>query len=200
MWFQRAVQASMKRGRLAQTKVAETQTANGPVLATFYYTQPVPPAARQRVFLMGSFDPGLLYPMRYCEDGYFAVTLLLPCGRYSYRFVVDWLQVHDPAQPSIKERDGRTMNWRIVSTATSGLVEFRWTGKGNERDLQLAGSFSNWKPLPMRRTPKGHHVLSLELPPGLHSYKFLVDQRWQHEPSQPTIQTALGYINNWRIV
>ena len=45
------------------------------------------------------------------------------------------------------------------------------------RQVMLAGDFNDWNPTatPMRRTPDGRWMASLELPHGYHQYLFLVD-------------------------
>lgn len=51
------------------------------------------------------------------------------------------------------------------------------------RQVSLAGSFSDWAPIPMVEVEPGHWVKELKLPPGRHEYRFLVDGRWQDDPS-----------------
>ena len=60
------------------------------------------------------------------------------------------------------------------------------------KQVFVAGTFNDWKPdeLKMRRRTKGQDVFFrvLDLPPGTHEYKFVVDGEWQldaHAPSAP---------------
>lgn len=48
----------------------------------------------------------------------------------------------------------------------------------------LAGSFNGWSAnaLPMKRAGSGAWSLSLELEPGRHEFKFIVDDAWCCEP------------------
>lgn len=48
------------------------------------------------------------------------------------------------------------------------------------RRVQLAGSFNDWQPEQgqMRKQKDGTFRKRLELPPGEHRYKFLVDGQW----------------------
>jgi len=39
-------------------------------------------------------------------------------------------------------------------------------------------------------------VASLELPPGSHTYKFIVDGEWLHDPSRPSREDEKGNVNN----
>ncbi len=44
------------------------------------------------------------------------------------------------------------------------------------RQAQLVGSFTHWRPVPMRKLDKsGYWVLTLELPKGEHRYSYLVE-------------------------
>jgi 1,4-alpha-glucan branching enzyme len=50
--------------------------------------------------------------------------------------------------------------------------------------VQLAGDFTHWqqKPLPMRKGEDGIWRTTVELSPGAHQYRFLVDGQWQDDP------------------
>lgn len=51
------------------------------------------------------------------------------------------------------------------------------------RQVSLAGSFGDWAQIPMAEVEPGHWVKELNLPPGRHEYRFLVDGRWEDDPS-----------------
>ena len=68
------------------------------MLTTLYWLS----AGGAAVFVSGSWDSGQkLLPLsrRGPAPAVWAVTLLLPPGRYTYRFVVDWAWATDPLQP-----------------------------------------------------------------------------------------------------
>ena len=48
----------------------------------------------------------------------------------------------------------------------------------------LAGDFTHWQrqPAPMRKGPDGIWTATVELPPGKHSYRFIVDGEWCDDP------------------
>ena len=48
----------------------------------------------------------------------------------------------------------------------------------------VAGEFNDWSPsaTPLQRDAAGHWSASLNLPPGHHEYKFVVDGQWCCEP------------------
>jgi 1,4-alpha-glucan branching enzyme len=47
----------------------------------------------------------------------------------------------------------------------------------------LAGSFNNWKPATkLNRTGDGEWSVDVDLPPGSHEYRFVVDGQWIEDP------------------
>jgi len=74
------------------------------------------------------------------------------------------------------------------------MTNFIWPHEANS--VALVGSFNDWHPEPMTRGPKGFH-LSLDLAPGVHHYKFLVDgRRWCYDILKPTSTDERGNRNN----
>jgi hypothetical protein len=90
---------------------------------------------------------------------------------------------------------------------------FEWTGPGHE--VFLLGSFSNWvekHPMTLYEVLSDHieHLLTisseasapavfrctLDIPIGIHSYKFMVDGEWRFATDQPTLPDPDGNINN----
>jgi 1,4-alpha-glucan branching enzyme len=49
------------------------------------------------------------------------------------------------------------------------------------KTVAVAGSFNQWKPVPLRKDGSCWRV-SLSLPPGRHEYRFIVDGRWIEDP------------------
>jgi hypothetical protein len=47
-------------------------------------------------------------------------------------------------------------------------------------EVFVAGTFNGWNPRshPLKRGRNGRWETSLDLPPGLHQYKFIIDGRW----------------------
>ena len=77
---------------------------------------------------------------------------------------------------------------------------FEWTEGGSV--VYLLGSFSE-KPWierhAMERVEENSRVVfrcTLELPIGIHSYKFIVDGQWRYAIDQPTLSDPDGNINN----
>ncbi len=63
---------------------------------------------------------------------------------------------------------------------------FRYTGK-NCKDVYLIGSFTNWKEKISTAKSDGDYVAIIDLPEGEHQYKFVVDGKWEHDPTQVLI-------------
>jgi len=72
---------------------------------------------------------------------------------------------------------------------------FRWT-HGGER-VFVTGSFNNWQgKITMPRSEDGKEfVLVIDIPPGVHQYKYIVDEAWRLDPDQPTCINQ-GVVNN----
>lgn len=91
-----------------------------------------------------------------------------------------------PAPDGGEECDGR----EIVRQRS---VKFQWSGAG---EVSVAGSFSEWKEVKLKRRSTGEFEADMELPQGTHEYKYLVDGTWQHDHSQPTRHNSYGTLNN----
>ena len=64
-------------------------------------------------------------------------------------------------------------------------------------DVSVAGSFNDWKPQAMTKGPGGLWRITVQLTPGTHEYRFLVDADWHEDPNNPRkIQNQLGGHNS----
>jgi hypothetical protein len=73
-------------------------------------------------------------------------------------------------------------------------VMFRWTHGGQR--VMLTGTFNNWKgEIPMVRSGQEFYQV-LELPKGVHEYKFIVDDVWKFSSDLPMVHDAAGIVNN----
>jgi 1,4-alpha-glucan branching enzyme len=52
------------------------------------------------------------------------------------------------------------------------------------RSVQLVGDFTHWqeRPINLHKAPNGIWRTTVELEPGAHHYRFLVDGQWQDDP------------------
>jgi len=76
------------------------------------------------------------------------------------------------------------------------MTTFLWPYDANT--VSLAGSFNDWIPVALSPTgPKGEFIITLELAPGSHEYKFIVDgRRWCYDVLKPTSTDDRGNRNN----
>ena len=52
------------------------------------------------------------------------------------------------------------------------------------RSVLLAGDFTQWQkqPIPLKKDAKGVWSAAVALPPGRHTYRFIVDGEWRDDP------------------
>ncbi|HVM47360.1 MAG TPA: isoamylase early set domain-containing protein [Candidatus Acidoferrum sp.] len=64
------------------------------------------------------------------------------------------------------------------------MRSFALAAPGAKR-VQLVGDFTGWqeKPIAMQKRADGTWSTSIELPPGRHMYRFLVDGEWRDDPA-----------------
>jgi 1,4-alpha-glucan branching enzyme len=69
------------------------------------------------------------------------------------------------------------------STNSKKTQKFSFTAP-TAMSVQLVGDFTHWqeRPIQMRRKPDGIWQATVELEPGAHHYRFLVDGQWQDDP------------------
>jgi len=84
--------------------------------------------------------------------------------------------------PTSSSLHATTVSWKETSP-TPSLVE-------------LAGSFTNWSPLPMTRSSEGTWTSVLELASGRHEYKVIVDGDWRVDESVEKVNNGMGSWNN----
>ena len=53
------------------------------------------------------------------------------------------------------------------------------------KDVAIAGSFSDWEPLPMTKGTDGLWRTTLQLAHGTYQNRFLVDSQWQEDQNNP---------------
>ena len=105
--------------------------------------------------------------------------------------------------------DGNTNGDRSISNDTTSVVTaqevqpepkipmtFEWRDGGHV--VYVTGSFSNWGQwfVMTKNNKTGNFELTLELPKGIHQYKFIVDSKWVYSKHFPTCKDERGNINN----
>ena len=63
-----------------------------------------------------------------------------------------------------------------------GIIRFSLTPGAPAKRVSLAGSFSDWAPVRMRKQKNGAYVAVVPMVPGSYEYKFIVDDEWVIDP------------------
>lgn len=76
-------------------------------------------------------------------------------------------------------------------------VPFRWH-HGAGREVYVVGSFSNWQTkIRLTREPDSDsYGTVVQIVPGIHQYKFIVDGEWRCAQDQPRCLDSVGNENN----
>ncbi len=155
------------------------------------------------VYLSGDFvkwDPKGV-PMKRQPDGTFVAVVKLEPGTYQYKFVVDGVWMEDPDNPD-KVDDGYG-GFNSVAKVVAPTKLQTEGGKGgavftyfnpDAGEVYLTGDFANWDPraIPMKRQPDGTWIARVNIPPGEHEYKFVVDGTWTPDPMNPVTRGEFG--------
>lgn len=154
----------------------------------------------KEVILTGSFNNwnNHALPMNKTNTGW-TLALDLEPGQYQYKFIVDGEYVEDPLN-ELKATHNQLGDVSVIGV-TREIRLFLNTHKMAER-VSVAGSFNNWQPDLdlMERTAEGWEI-KLDLSKGKHHYKFVVDDSWITDPSNPLQEyDTNGNINSVIIV
>jgi 1,4-alpha-glucan branching enzyme len=99
-------------------------------------------------------------------------------GNYEYRFVVDGKRISDPANKYSND-NARTSFLTIQPNYT-----FRLKGMPDAKKVFLAGDFNDWKTDQLAMQKQGDEwIFDLNMAPGKHRYKFIVDGQWIIDPN-----------------
>jgi len=80
-------------------------------------------------------------------------------------------------------------------------VRFTFQAGNGVQKVQLAGDFTSWKPLPMRKQKSGEYVAQVDLAPGAYQYKFMVDNHWMTDPNNSNCtMNSYGTLNSVIVV
>ena len=63
-----------------------------------------------------------------------------------------------------------------------GAVRFSVQANGGAKHVAVVGTFSDWKPVRMRKQKDGSFVANVEAQPGSHEYKFIIEGDWVVDP------------------
>ena len=99
-------------------------------------------------------------------------------GNYQYKFFVENKWISDPDNPLTA--DNKMGNSFLIIQPN---YTFRLKGKGNARQVYIAGNFNDWSPnsFPMRKEGDDW-VFTVHLHIGKHLYKYIIDGNWVIDP------------------
>jgi 1,4-alpha-glucan branching enzyme len=82
-----------------------------------------------------------------------------------------------------------------------GTLRFAYTPQDQPGSVSVAGDFSEWQPVRMRKQKMGQYVAILPVGPGTHEYKFVVDDHWVADPENDRCAVnSFGTVNSVAIV
>jgi hypothetical protein len=144
----------------------------------------------RRVVLSGSFNDWNERALRmYPDAGGWNLPVYIKEGTWTYKFVVDDEWMTDPANPKTRN-DGRGNENSVLGIGDS--YTFRLNGFFTAGEVFLSGNFNSWNPKEIKMyKANGGWQIDYQLAPGNYEYKFLVDDIWTTDPSNPfTIGTG----------
>ena len=66
-----------------------------------------------------------------------------------------------------------------------GTIRFKLRADEGSHKAAVAGDFSRWRPVAMRRQKDGSFAATVAVAPGRYEYKFLLDGDWVHDTEVP---------------
>ena len=70
----------------------------------------------------------------------------------------------------------------MFKQVTDGRLRFSLKPADGAREVFIAGDFTQWKPVRMRRRAGGQFTAYFQVAPGKHEYKFLLERQWVADP------------------
>ncbi len=133
----------------------------------------------KKITLQGSFNDWKNYEllMQKTDSGW-VIPYTLAKGNYEYRFEVDGKAIGDPKNVNPL---GSNKNSILVVDAN---YTFRIKGFETATTIYLAGDFNGWSPDGFAMKKEGNEwVLPINIKPGKHLYKLVVDGKWITDPN-----------------
>lgn len=151
----------------------------------------------KKVILAGNFNDWNERELRMKLNGdAWELPVYLEDGSYSYKFIVDGTWYHDTANPNSVSDGSGGLN-SIITLGKPHL--FRLSGYENAGQVRLAGDFNDWNPDELNLSKvDGGWELSYVLKPGNYTYKYIVDNSWILDSSNPqTVSDINGNVNSY---
>jgi len=85
----------------------------------------------------------------------------------------------------------------ITKGRKKGTFRFVLQASNGVKKVCVAGDFSDWEPLRMRKQKNGSYAITLPLTAGSYQYKFQVDDEWLLDPdNQANDLNPYGSLNS----
>ena len=79
----------------------------------------------------------------------------------------------------------------------AGQIRFELTPINGVKNVLIAGDFTNWQPVEMKKQKTGVFAVTLDLGKGSFQYKFQIDGEWRLDPdNEQKTQNNFGTLNN----
>ncbi len=152
------------------------------------------------VFLAGDFNDWRFteLPLMRGDGGVWSLTLYLPEGAYQYKYYVPDTREYlsDPGNPYWRpdpfggHNSIAVVGKPLVGPIVDGTkVTFYYYDK-DAKSVEIAGDFTEWKTMAMFSNLKGSWGVILNLTPGPHEYKYIVDGQWVLDPHNLSTQKS----------
>ena len=83
----------------------------------------------------------------------------------------------------------------------NGTVRFAVKPRRGVKKVMLAGDFSGWRPVTMRKQKQGDYVAVVPLDAGSYEYKFIFDGQWAIDPDNSMwASNSFGSVNSVALV
>lgn len=65
----------------------------------------------------------------------------------------------------------------------------------------MTGTWEKWRTpgVPLRKYADNFHMVELELRPGVHQYKYIIDGRWLHSETQPVVKIGRCVVSRFAL-
>ncbi len=149
---------------------------------TFYFELKGFKEAKE-VFVSGDFNAWQQKELRMerTSSGW-RLPYVLSGGQYQYRFIVDNRWILDPDNPH-RARNGKEVNSLLVVQPNH---KFRYRHRPGVEEVRVAGTFNGWNEHGYTlKLQDGEWQISLHLDEGKHLYKFIVNDEWVVDKSNP---------------
>lgn len=134
----------------------------------------------ETVILTGSFNGWNENELRMDRaDGGWVIDYALAPGNYEYKFIVDGEWIKDPTNPFSIYHGDYANSFLVINQNHV----FKLKGFSDAKTVVVTGSFNGWSEVNNQMIQKDKEwIFPMNLAPGKHQYKFIVDGKWILDP------------------